>query len=219
VGQANLIVIRHDDMHGRCSRIIDYGKVNPNLNNGVFLCSISDLIANTQVSLVVTHQNTDHYDFVDQIRTGQVRRQWIRQGVQFQHVLIGGPFKTSRTLSSIPNAQFCEVLDGGEIKDGHGTSVGQLRASTLQNQFCLGPEVGIQLLLPSAKVGNHEHDQNLVLKVTYNRESLLFPGDASGKLLDNIITKNTNILEYSFQSTGSDRKGICCMLQGVQVPP
>jgi hypothetical protein len=196
VGQANLVVIKHNNN----SLIIDCEKRREDIDDRIFQDSIFEFTNGTQVSLVITHQHFDHYNFL-----GSNREKLSEQG-DFHFTLIGGLCNGDTTLFSIPNAQFCEVWEGGAIQNAEGIEVGRLDANTLQN--CLGPDVRIQLLLPYESVGDQEHDQNLVLKVTYGNKSILFPGDANGKLLDNIITKDENISEDSFESTGSDLEDI-----------
>jgi beta-lactamase superfamily II metal-dependent hydrolase len=182
VGQANLVVIRHNDY----SLIIDCG--NSHLERRVrdqLLDNVSQFIENSILSIVVTHQHDDHYNLIKQIcRRLPPRKIWI-----------GGLCHRPNTfapqdLRDIPNAQFCEVCENGVIQDAQGQQKQNknLNVSTLQGR--LGNDVGIQLILPPKSVGQQEHDQNLVLKVTYNGKFFFFPGDANSKLLDAIITHN-----------------------------
>ena len=201
VGQANLVVIRHDNH----SLIIDCGKAKKDIKDVDILNSIFNFINGTQISLVITHQHADHYDFAKKIHS--------KLNKNFQFILTGGlrNSKLPEVLSSIPNLQFCKVQENGAIQDANGTEVGILNTNTLQNCFApnvgvLGRDVGVQLLLSDTWVGDQAHDQNLVLKVTYGRKSMLFPGDASGKLLDKIITR------FSPPNSRGDLEDIDCML-------
>ncbi|MDR1366529.1 MAG: hypothetical protein LBJ13_01315 [Puniceicoccales bacterium] len=192
VGQANFVIIRHSDY----CLIIDCGKKR-NMNQSddkKFFASVIGFIGDSHKSLVITHQHDDHYNFVNSISTSEGFR-------GFDYILIGNlrSEKTAGELSSLPNVLFCEVAKGGLIKNVRDVErlsideeVGQLSANTLQG--CLGGDVGIQLLLPDERAGNHEHDQNLVLKVTYQGKSILFPGDASGKLLEKIYQDGKDVL-------------------------
>lgn len=202
VGQGNLVVVKN----GVHSLVIDCGNklsftklkgTEKNNKENEFLKAIGDFIEESRVSLVITHQHFDHYNYVQKLHSK------LRNGFDRNRILIGGRSASDKPTEEqisgiIDESNFCEVVENATITDKAGKPI--IRDTLpliLTRKFIfdwLGKEVEIELLLPKTSAGVGEHEQNLVLKITYAGRSLLFPGDASGKLLDRIITTDESVL-------------------------
>ena len=156
-----MLLTHHDN-----ALIVDCGGANA-LKNGVYINHISDHLININtVKIIVTHEHTDHYNGIQQMRR-------IVERINKNRLMYN-------------NANQRNILQTIHVEVQHFNTHNTLDAKNFLAN-ALGSDVGINCLIPDNIEDtllncNDKHQVNLVIIVSYQGRSILLPGDANSTL-------------------------------------
>ncbi len=196
VNQANCIILK-DSVTNR-ALIIDCGSpaseyvgknrstqamsVMSRWDRGVMKAFANRLLNGVDTWVIITHQHIDHCSLLPSIRSA---------GANIKKVIVCGKKTDFFDRKQQIQDSITKDLDGGgfPVSDDNFVSDPSTFVLPAEISGIFGPN-SVQFLLPRTWLGDSVHDQNIVVKVRYRDRVLLFPGDAHGKLLDQIIEQN-----------------------------
>ncbi len=188
-GQGNVVLLKNRS--SKKSLLIDCGFGDrifksdgiAKIKTKTIISEVINIIDKDKCPVILTHQHDDHYNGITQL-IGEI-------GGKLPLLIVGG----NKNLRTELKKNLPEIIqDTQNFADSFDFfQVDKSCLNEISNRLSniLGQEITIQCLLPGQSVGSSsEHEQNLVIKITYAGRSILFPGDASGKLIDQIAKDN-----------------------------